>query len=458
MRLRYLLALALAILASPFILFWAWSSVESSRLDRAFDALEARHEPLDVAAFDPKPVSAEERQASHYYKQATNLIADLRPRWLTETSKLIEDFCTTSDPATRQARETSLKSLEDHYTRAFDALDRATALQANGWDPADAPPRNSLDEYLPTELAQINLVRVARLACSGEGEAAGYALVGTLRLRRVFYRWTGVNFGVPTRHSLQLVLTAGAPPTLLDKLQQEYQQIAGEPGFDAGLQLMRARYLDLAQPGVFSDPRPGLAARRMTPFEAIGLRLMRPARDHMTISELREFGEVIDAARQPWPRKLDEAARLDRTYPRASSRGNAMANLVNPFGRHYANNMLQFWMPRVAEAVARTNASIGAIGVARWRADHHGAMPASLQDLVPRYLQSALIDPYSGGELKYVASADGFKIYSVGVNRRDDGGTWEQRSDLMLARRGDPLDVGIAVQRLPKLPELPESP
>src|SRR6476659_6758709 len=133
-RLRVLFAFVLAALLAPFLLFWAWSAVESARLDRAFDTLEARGEPLDVADLQPKPATDEQRQASHYYKQATSLVADLRPRWLTETGRIIEDFCTTSDPVTRQGREASLRSLEDRYRRALELLDRATALDANGWD------------------------------------------------------------------------------------------------------------------------------------------------------------------------------------------------------------------------------------------------------------------------------------------------------------------------------------
>jgi len=36
-------------------------------------------------------------------------------------------------------------------------------------------------------------------------------------------------------------------------------------------------------------------------------------------------------------------------------------------------------------------------------------------------------------------------VYSVGFNRLDDGGLWDQQSDLQLSRRGNPPDIGIAV-------------
>jgi hypothetical protein len=248
------------------------------------------------------------------------------------------------------------------------------------------------------------------------------------------------------------VLRANSPPDALAALQREYERIAREPGLDAGLQQARAQWLYSTQPGVFSDPPSGFEAQRMTPFQAIGMRLLRPARDHAAIVQLRQFDEAISAAKQPWPRPLDEAARLDKTFPRTSNRGSLTSTVVGGVIRNVANSQLQFYANSVAETVARTNASIAALAIARWRADHGGAVPTSLRDLMRRYVSVPLLDPYSGGELKYIADAQGYRVYSVGSNRQDDGGVWEQRSDLLVSRRGDPLDVGIAVRESPKSP------
>lgn len=450
MRLRYLFALILAVLVSPFLIFWVWSSIESARLERTFDALEARHEPLDVATFDPQPTTDEQRQASHYYKQAIGLVAELRPRWLTEAGKVIEEYCGTSDPVIRRGRATSLESLQDRYQPALDFLDRASSLDANGWDAADKPDRFSIEANLPYELAGVNAVRIARLACGGDGEAAGNALLASLRLRRILPAWA--TRPLPTSHSLQLVLQAGASPPLLQQLQQEYQQFADAPGLDVSLQHTRAQWLSFAEPGAFSDPPKGFEGRRMTPFEAIATRLLRPARDHVAVSELREFNEVIDAMKQPWPQKLDAARAIDKRYPRSSNRGGLVSALM-PFGRHAASFSVQLYVTTMAEALARTRANIGALAAARWMAHHGGALPASLDDLIPQYVSGPLVDPYSGGALHYVQHGRAYRIYGVGTNRRDDGGMWEQRSDLQVTRRGDPLDVGIAVTLpVPKLP------
>ena len=113
MRLRYIVLIVVAILVAPFLAFWAWSAVEAKRLDRAFAALEARNEPLDIAAFDPTPSTDEQKQASHDYAQASKLVADVMPRWVSAAGKMIEEFCGSADPVTHQGRAASLKSLED---------------------------------------------------------------------------------------------------------------------------------------------------------------------------------------------------------------------------------------------------------------------------------------------------------------------------------------------------------
>ncbi len=73
---------------------WGW--IESARLDRALDALEARKEPLDVAQFYPKPTTPEQKEASHLYAEAGKLVGDRPVAALdaARVSRLIEELCT----------------------------------------------------------------------------------------------------------------------------------------------------------------------------------------------------------------------------------------------------------------------------------------------------------------------------------------------------------------------------
>jgi hypothetical protein len=52
-----------------------------------------------------------------------------------------------------------------------------------------------------------------------------------------------------------------------------------------------------------------------------------------------------------------------------------------------------------------------------------GSYPKSLDELVPGALTKLPIDPYSGGPYMYKADGAGFKVYSVGKDRVDQGGT-----------------------------------
>jgi hypothetical protein len=65
-----------------------------------------------------------------------------------------------------------------------------------------------------------------------------------------------------------------------------------------------------------------------------------------------------------------------------------------------------------------------------------GRYPEDLQALAPKFLPSVPSDPYDGKPLRYRKLAKGFKVWSVGGNRKDDGGVkvrdWWRRGDLVL--------------------------
>lgn len=63
-----------------------------------------------------------------------------------------------------------------------------------------------------------------------------------------------------------------------------------------------------------------------------------------------------------------------------------------------------------------------------------GGYPATLEALVPRFLDRLPMDPMTGGPLRYARAADGtFRLYSVGADGHDDGGELTKRSDPPLA-------------------------
>jgi len=80
-----------------------------------------------------------------------------------------------------------------------------------------------------------------------------------------------------------------------------------------------------------------------------------------------------------------------------------------------------------------------------------GGWPASLEELVPQYLSDVPADPFTGQPVGYAVGDGGPVIYSVGVDRDDDGGRPPQdqsinplmgQPDMMSVRRWLPLEEG----------------
>ena len=86
-----------------------------------------------------------------------------------------------------------------------------------------------------------------------------------------------------------------------------------------------------------------------------------------------------------------------------------------------------FWSsPTVPEAKSRTfttdRCSRTALAIERFRREHEGKLPATLAELVPRYLQEVPVDPNGDGPLRFKPDATSYTVYSIGGDRRDDGG------------------------------------
>ena len=77
--------------------------------------------------------------------------------------------------------------------------------------------------------------------------------------------------------------------------------------------------------------------------------------------------------------------------------------------------------------------------------DRHDAKPKQLSELVPVFLPSVPIDPFSGLPLIYRQTADGRVVYSVGVDGVDNGGTF---GDLTTMYGGD-FDFDLDTLRRP---------
>ena len=68
-----------------------------------------------------------------------------------------------------------------------------------------------------------------------------------------------------------------------------------------------------------------------------------------------------------------------------------------------------------AQCQARIRVTLVSLAIRRARLDGM-TLPASLQELVPKYLPAIPTDPFTGEPLKYSVDETGCKIYAVGAD------------------------------------------
>jgi hypothetical protein len=83
---------------------------------------------------------------------------------------------------------------------------------------------------------------------------------------------------------------------------------------------------------------------------------------------------------------------------------------------------LQRYLERVAMDEALRATALTGIAVDRYWLDHSGAFPATLDALVPQYLDDVPLDPFDGHTLRFFVRNDEALIYSIGPDLKDDGG------------------------------------
>ncbi len=92
---------------------------------------------------------------------------------------------------------------------------------------------------------------------------------------------------------------------------------------------------------------------------------------------------------------------------------------------------------------ARREAAATVCAVLRFRADA-GTWPRRPEDLVPTYLSSVPLDPWTDAPIHMATDADGFRMWSTGEDGRDDGGVPDARDD---AAWGGPRATTLPLRR-----------
>jgi hypothetical protein len=133
------------------------------------------------------------------------------------------------------------------------------------------------------------------------------------------------------------------------------------------------------------------------------------------------FDENRRAAKLPPANRRLESDRLDRELDRR------LQSSFLPFAKPALQHLGGFDQKAIRQYSILRCAEVGC-SIERWRAAHGGALPPSLDALVPQFLAAAPEDPMDGRPLKLRPRQKGFVVYSIGGDEIDNGGLETSRA------------------------------
>jgi hypothetical protein len=147
------------------------------------------------------------------------------------------------------------------------------------------------------------------------------------------------------------------------------------------------------------------------------------------------YDNLSGAARKPeWTERKDALSRVEQELHAMSDRDKIASRFNKEFpksprramGRVVAEKIMSLTAPNISTwpesevtTVSQMLRIASAINV--YRAEH-GAYPAQLADLTPKYLATTPVDIFHGAAFRYRWQSDGYVLYSMGPNGTDDGG------------------------------------
>lgn len=165
----------------------------------------------------------------------------------------------------------------------------------------------------------------------------------------------------------------------------------------------------------FSDPGslgPEYANLRFHPF---------PAGDQALY--LQTMAELIAAAQKIGPARQMAVEQAEVRFKEAA--GTTGGKLSHPLTFLLLPAIVPF-AGAVRRHEAERNATRVAVAIERFRRSE-GRLPATLDELVPRFFTVLPADPFNGLSLHYRVAAADYVVYSVGANGADDGGSTESQ-------------------------------
>lgn len=432
------IAIVALVVLLPIAAHSLWDYLEVQRLVREIERIQAKREPVtEQQATGRRHVSPENLGAAAYYAAAGMLALGTNP--YTVNTPIREWLAGAT--ATQPVPQPLVTALQDLLAASGDALalaDKAALLPFSGFV---AGTEYSYRTASMGSVAELVSARSLGLSIAGQGDAALDSVIAGLQARRALEESRGWFAG---RADVAAVLSFADPsPAALERVQTAFEQADNPEQALAHFLRERARYLEMIWHRFYGHS-PDAPRQYRLPVRGVVETIVRPWRSHKLVETLQLWARLVEVARQPWPQRAEAGARVIAS---------AEQELDPRYSRFYFPLMgRDLPLGVFARAIDATpliidRCSIAAVAVERFKHDT-GTLPATLSDLAPQYLASVPIDPLSGRPLLFRSSADGYTIYSVGQNGRDDGGNLTAPAPAerrRLGRRANSPDIGIRV-------------
>jgi hypothetical protein len=140
----------------------------------------------------------------------------------------------------------------------------------------------------------------------------------------------------------------------------------------------------------------------------------------------------VSVAELSWPQRFQLGQQAAKLFPPPTNRFLIFSSVALP--------AFEKLLLRNAGHAARVRVAQAGLAVQRFRIAHTNALPASLRELEPTWLNSVPADPYDGQPLRFRGRGSGFVVYSVCTDGHDDQGA-ERDSQ----KPNAPYDIPLSV-------------
>jgi hypothetical protein len=456
--LRRIAILALVVLV-PMAAHRVWDHIELRRLVREIEEIRAKGEPVTLrdTAGQSAPLGTEESRGALYYL-AAGLVSPSIGSYPIGGLLVVHSWMAgaTGRPPSLAGTVDELRTTAERARDALALADAGAALPFRGFPPGTEY------SYRAQTLAQVSLAMSARtmsLSLDGDGDGAVESALSALQFRRSERDVRLLRLG---DHDTAGILSFSSPSAAqLVRLQRALEAEDNPDRPIDELHRSRARYLEQLWRRYYgSDPSAPQAY--LLPTRSVGETIMRPWLSRRISHTLQIWADVLDAARTPWPLKQQAAENVRRRYeaevnPAAGPEWLTLSDAMP----------VVWWGPAIALEQLRQGAVVRpaaagplhgpgqlivdrsariAVGIERYRRDQGGALPDTLAELVPQYLSEIPADPLTGASLRYRVEPGAYRVYSIGTDGTDDGGTLLEPAPVGSARSFSPgPDIGVRV-------------